>query len=109
LASNGSCGCVEVRHRSRTVSIRDSKWGRTTEAFEPRPVITVRASSWVAFLGDLLAGEAVVNRELGLELGSDGSAALSSVLDGTTLSYTSDEWMAFMAGVRAGEFDRVAA
>lgn len=44
------------------------------------------------------------NTELIAERHPDGTVELRSLVDGTTLTFTEDEWVAFRSGVQAGEF-----
>ncbi len=106
-ASNGAYACVEVCFDALHVHVRDSKYllDPSNDPSE-QPVMAVPTDSWTVFLGevtgDLPAG---VNGALKLVPAADGSVTLRSLLDGTSLVYTGAEVDAFVAGVRAGEFD----
>lgn len=109
--SNNGNQCVEVRFDGEAVLIRDSKY-RRNPANRPadEPIITVTASEWTTFLEHLttrrtpaVAGGA---RTLLAYTAPAGDATLRH--GDTTLTYTPAEWDAFLAGVRAGEFDRTA-
>jgi hypothetical protein len=105
--SNGGCACVEVLlDRLPTILIRDSKFRRDpSNHAAPEPTIAIEANQWVAFLAEV-TGELVAqtNRAIAVEHDVDGTTSLRSEADGTTLVYTADEWVAFVAGIRAGEF-----
>ncbi|MEV6138559.1 DUF397 domain-containing protein [Nocardia sp. NPDC051990] len=102
--SNNGNQCVEVRFDGDVVLIRDSKY-RRNPANRPaeEPVITVTASLWTSFIHLLNSGRS--HNELIADTSADGSATLRH--GGITLSYTAEEWDAFAAGARDGEFDRV--
>ncbi|MFC9893277.1 DUF397 domain-containing protein [Nocardia sp. NPDC127579] len=103
--SNNGNQCVEVRFDGDAVRIRDSKYRR--DPANPRadePVITVTARVWTEFLTLLLRGR--VHDELLARPTADGGATLRH--HDICLTYTPDEWTAFLAGARDGEFDRVA-
>ncbi|MFE3280541.1 DUF397 domain-containing protein [Nocardia sp. NPDC059239] len=106
--SSSSSSCVEVSITPAEVRIRDSKYLRDPRNDEARqPIVIVAAEYWPDFL------RAVENRT---PAGHDGLPAIfyetdgaASIRSGTvTLAYTRQEWEAFCAGVRAGEFDLVA-
>ncbi|WP_068025409.1 DUF397 domain-containing protein [Nocardia mexicana] len=105
--TNNGNQCVEVRFDGGAVLIRDSKFRRDpAHRREDEPVITVTASEWMTFL------DAVRGRDAATEV---LVAAPAPHADGTTLrcgdtalDYTRGEWDAFVAGVRDGEFDRIA-
>ncbi|BCK59358.1 hypothetical protein NWFMUON74_71300 [Nocardia wallacei] len=103
--TNNGNQCVEVRFDGDAVLIRDSKF-RRDPAHRPadEPVITVTAGEWMAFLDAVIGGTA---RTAGLiaRTAADGSTTVSHA--DLALTYTPGEWDAFVAGARAGEFDRV--
>lgn len=108
--SNGSGACLEVLFDSRTVSIRDSKY-RRIPANDPsaEPIITIPIDAWTTFLDETRRiTPANRNGALSAEHAADGTTTLRSVADGTVLVYTPAEWSAYVAGVHANEFDRVA-
>lgn len=95
--------CVEVRFEGEEVLIRDSKY-RGNEAL--RPIIAVPAHAWVEFL-TIATGDATDD---GTTLGipsihpeNNGYTTLRDAAE-TTLTYTREEWTAFLAGIRSGEF-----
>ena len=102
--SNNGNQCVEVRFDGDAVLIRDSKY-RRNPANRPaeEPIITVTASLWTSFINLLNSGRS--HNELIAQTCADGSATLRH--GDTTLSYTPEEWDAFIAGARDGEFDRI--
>ncbi|MFX0573487.1 DUF397 domain-containing protein [Nocardia nepalensis] len=102
--SNNGNQCVEVRFDGDAVLIRDSKY-RRNPANRPaeEPIITVTASLWTSFINLLNSGRS--HNELIAHTHADGSATLRHV--DITLTYTPEEWDAFVAGARDGEFDRI--
>ncbi|WP_433523691.1 DUF397 domain-containing protein [Nocardia pseudovaccinii] len=102
--SNNGNQCVEVRFDGDAVLIRDSKY-RRNPANRPaeEPIITVTASLWTSFINLLNSGRS--HNELIARTCADGSATLRH--GDITLSYTPEEWDAFIAGARDGEFDRI--
>jgi len=106
LSNNGGQSCVEVRFDGDLVRVRDSKYLRDT-ANDPalQPVITILASRWHDFL-KLAAGGGALGEtaELPIIERHVGGGASIHAVDGTTLTYTPGEWIAFTAGVRDGEF-----
>ncbi|WP_433729279.1 DUF397 domain-containing protein [Nocardia sp. CA-129566] len=102
--SNNGNQCVEVRFDGDAVLIRDSKY-RRNPANRPaeEPIITVTASLWTSFINLLNSGRS--HNELIAHTHADGSATVRH--GDITLSYTPDEWDAFVAGARDGEFDRI--
>lgn len=95
--------CVEVNTDSDPVYIRDTKYSGNQSQ---QPVITVPADSWAEFLAAALGTHkgtttismpAIEHNEL------TGETALTTTI-GTTLTYTKDEWDAFLLGIRDGEF-----
>ncbi|MBH0781224.1 DUF397 domain-containing protein [Nocardia bovistercoris] len=101
--SNNGNQCVEVRFVGDAVLIRDSKY-RRDPANRPgdEPIITVTANEWTLFLGLLTTGRPA--DRLIARTGADGTTTLRH--GHTTLTYTPEEWDAFVAGVHDGEFDR---
>ncbi|WP_040871292.1 DUF397 domain-containing protein [Nocardia exalbida] len=103
--SNNGNQCVEVRFDGDAVLIRDSKY-RRDPANRPgdEPVITVTAAEWTAFL-DAVRTRGRSNGELRAHPVAHGHTALRH--GGITLTYTPEEWDAFLFGAHDGEFDRV--
>ncbi|WP_433681658.1 DUF397 domain-containing protein [Nocardia sp. CA-119907] len=102
--SNNGNQCVEVRFDGDAVLIRDSKY-RRNPANRPaeEPIITVTASLWTSFINLLNSGRS--HNELIAHTLADGSATVRH--GDITLTYTPEEWDAFVAGARDGEFDRI--
>jgi hypothetical protein len=104
--TNNGNQCVEVRFDWAAVLVRDSKFRRNpANRAQDEPVITVSASQWMAFL-DAVLGRAAVADPAGpvAEHGADGHITIRH--GAVSLTYTSGEWEAFVAGARDGEFDR---
>ncbi|MGY2006932.1 DUF397 domain-containing protein [Nocardia gipuzkoensis] len=103
--SNNGNQCVEVRFEGDAVLIRDSKY-RRNPADRPaeEPVITVTAAEWTAFL-DALRTHGRSHGELRAHTTADGHTALRH--GEIILTYTPEEWDAFVLGAHDGEFDRV--
>ncbi|MBF6063722.1 DUF397 domain-containing protein [Nocardia terpenica] len=103
--STGSDHCVEVLFTDAAVSIRDSKYLRNP-VNDPaaQPIITVPTEHWDMFL-QLAVGR--LDGEFpglpSIEHHDDGGVSIRSE-DGITLSYTPAEWIAYVSGIRAGEF-----
>ncbi len=95
--------CVEVRFEGEEVLIRDSKY-RGSEAL--RPIIAIPAHAWVKFLS-IATGDATDD---GITLGIpsiyqeiSGCTTLRAAAE-SKLTFTREEWTAFLAGIRSGEF-----
>ncbi|MFI6042013.1 DUF397 domain-containing protein [Nocardia sp. NPDC051321] len=104
--SNNGNQCVEVRFDGDAVLVRDSKY-RRDPANHPadEPIITITAREWTAFL-DALHTPGRTPGALTAHTAADGHTVLRH--GGTVLSYTPQEWDAFLLGARDGEFDRIA-
>ena len=104
--SNGSCACVEVKLDGEWVSVRDTKFScdRKSDS-EEQPTIIVPASAWLQFLA-AVAGAAAQSPAcpLRFEPAPGGAVSVRSTLESITLTYTAQEWDAFVAGVKDGEF-----
>ncbi|MET7770434.1 DUF397 domain-containing protein [Nocardia sp. NPDC005366] len=101
--SNNGNQCVEVRFVGDAVLVRDSKYRRDpANLLAEEPIITVTANEWTSFL-TLLATGGSADRLI-TRTASDGTTSLCH--GDITLTYTPEEWDAFIAGVRDGEFDR---
>lgn len=99
-----SNGCVEVSRQDGKVLVRDSKKG------EDSPVLEFTPSGWRVFVAvalEFVPGHAV--RASGMIVSSlDGVEQDVCVLDEQSLRHlhlTTEEWDAFVAGAKAGEFD----
>jgi len=105
-SSNNANQCVEVRFDGERVSIRDSKYRRNPANPGREPIIAVTAAQWALWLDELTGRAAVgANGALSVETAPDGAVTLRAAGTGTALRYTDSEWRAYLAGVRAGEFD----
>ncbi|RDI61519.1 DUF397 domain-containing protein [Nocardia pseudobrasiliensis] len=103
--TNNGNQCVEVRFDGDAVLIRDSKFRRNpAHRQEDEPVITVTASEWMSFLATVRDRLATAG-ELTAHTATDGHTTLRH--NDVMLTYTPDEWAAFVAGAHDGEFDRV--
>lgn len=105
-SNNGGESCVEITFsRDGVVLIRDSKFLRNP-ANDPavQPIITIPADAWPTFL-ELVgqSGHAAPGLPVSVEYDPAGGARLTDGHD-ITLTYTADEWKAYLAGVQAGEF-----
>ncbi|MEV0029082.1 DUF397 domain-containing protein [Nocardia sp. NPDC050793] len=102
--SNNGNQCVEVRFDGDAVLIRDSKY-RRNPANRPaeEPIITVTANAWTSFLTLLTSGR--THTDLIVHTAADGTTTLRH--GDVTLTYTPEEWEAFLAGAYDGEFDRI--
>jgi hypothetical protein len=99
--SNPSQACVEVKFENNAVCVRDSKDQGTG------PVLTIPAEHWPSLLGEVTGRvPAGSNQAIRITARADGSVDLQALL-GTaiTLSYTPDEWTAFVKGILDGQFD----
>ncbi|MET9489103.1 DUF397 domain-containing protein [Nocardia sp. NPDC006630] len=104
--TNNGNQCVEVRFDGDAVLIRDSKFRRNpAHRGQAEPIITVTAADWMAFLATV-PGRHTGSTALVAYPSPHGGATL--VHGETSLVYTPGEWAAFAAGVRDGEFDRIA-
>ncbi|MEM9132508.1 MAG: DUF397 domain-containing protein [Actinomycetota bacterium] len=104
--SNGQCSCVEFRQQGPTMWIRDSKDLRHPDV-DPAavPMIAVPVEVFAAW------AEAVRDRPLPLIVGplltsadADGGATVTHESSQVALTYTADEWSAFVAGVEVDGF-----
>ncbi|MGW4088923.1 DUF397 domain-containing protein [Nocardia sp. NPDC004750] len=103
--SNNGNQCVEVRFDGDAVLIRDSKYRRDpANRHADEPVITVTAAEWTAFL-DAVRIRGRSNGELSAHPAADGHTTLRH--GEVALTYTPEEWDAFLLGAHDGEFDRV--
>ncbi|MGQ4597875.1 DUF397 domain-containing protein [Nocardia sp. R6R-6] len=105
--SNNGNQCVEIRFDGDAVLIRDSKYRRNpANRSVDEPIITVTATEWTAFL-DVLRTRGRSNSELSAHTAANGHTTLRH--GETTLTYTPEEWRAFLLGAHDGEFDRIVA
>jgi len=104
--SSNAASCVEVRFDGAVVHIRDSKYGRDpANDPEREPIITIPCDQWERFL-DQVTGQAGTraNGALDVETTADGTTILRATKTDLQLTFTADEWNAFLGGVRAHEF-----
>lgn len=103
--SNDGPNCVEVRFDGDLVHLRDSKYLRDP-ANDPatQPLITLKAEDWDSFLTAAAADEVNARNDQPAILRHPTGQVSVRAQDGTTLTFTADEWDAFTAGVRDGEF-----
>lgn len=106
--SNGTGGsnCVQVRSDDERVLVRDTKLG------ESSPVISMSRKDWSDFITEIKQG---ITCPIGgtVQVWMSGPAweivDMAHVVDITDsdlrLSFTQDEWTAFLEGVKDGEFD----
>lgn len=93
--------CVEVKPLLEHVLVRDSKF-RPAYPGESQPIARVSRSEWMNLVRNI---QADLDQRL-FELPGDGTATLASHGDEESLlSFTPDEWLAFVKGVANGEFD----
>ncbi|WP_280275125.1 DUF397 domain-containing protein [Nocardia wallacei] len=103
--SNDGPNCVEVRFDGDFVHLRDSKYLRDP-ANDPaaQPLITLKAEYWDSFLAAAAVDKADARSDQPVILRHPTGQVSVRAQDGTTLTFTADEWDAFTAGVREGEF-----
>ncbi|WP_329414640.1 DUF397 domain-containing protein [Nocardia vinacea] len=103
--SSETQSCVEVKFDGDLVLIRDSKYLRDP-ANDPtaQPTIAVLAEDWNAFLRAANGMEPDAWRDLPIITRHGSGGVTVHAADGTMLTYTAAEWVAFVAGVRDGEF-----
>ncbi|MCP4963893.1 MAG: DUF397 domain-containing protein [bacterium] len=108
--SNGSCACLEITFVDRLVLIRDSKY-----LLDPandshlQPMLSVNHAQWVHFVTAVRSGIKPTS-DAGLQATAtvEGGMSLTTPGSNVVLTYSADEWMAFVGGVNNAEFDRVA-
>lgn len=100
--SNGG-QCVEVCFAPDRVLIRDSKYRRgAARDLAAEPMIQVPVEFWETFLAVVAGGDTTRSEIPCITRHLDSSVSLSA--GGSVLNYSAAEWLAFSAGVRAGEF-----
>ncbi|NNH75659.1 DUF397 domain-containing protein [Nocardia uniformis] len=105
--SNGATQCVEVRFDSpNSVRIRDSKFRRHPDNIgRAEPTLTVAPAEWRDFLA-VVTNRASDSHDAVLTATHAGDVVvMTSTLTTVSLSFTVEEWEAFLAGARDGEFD----
>jgi len=107
---SGRCGsgsCVEVL-LGETIMVRDSK--QTATLGEAQPTIELDHKAWAGIIDEIRQSDSPTgNDNLAIEHHDDGSVTFHSPTSNSKLEYDVQEWIAFSAGVRAGEFDLVLA
>lgn len=106
--SAGDCACVEVQSAGGDVRVRDSKAVADPDGESPSvPCVTIDHDAWAELLDALKRGRSIVELTgpCRFRITADGTAELVDVVTKVVLSFTASEVEAFMAGVRAGEFD----
>jgi hypothetical protein len=103
-SGGGQNECVEVKSVGSSVLIRDRKYLRSP-ANDPaaQPIITVPVQSWASFLATVQGQQSTQPGQPVIANSASGTTLTGP--DGTVLSYTPAEWVAFTAGVIGGEFD----
>ncbi|MBF6137230.1 DUF397 domain-containing protein [Nocardia puris] len=106
-SGNTGGNCVEVASDGIRVYIRDSKY-RRDPANDPvsEPIIAVTPAQWKHLVTVAVTGSSAVT-EPAIEIGDTGWVELRTN-SGVMLRFTRQEWVAFVAGARDGEFDREA-
>lgn len=99
--SGANQSCVEIAHRDEVVLVRDSKYVGPAEL---QPVVRIPATHWTQFLEIALGGNSAQLGELALTMHHNGGASIAD--RSHTLSYTPDEWDAFLKAVADRQFDR---
>ncbi|WP_405166530.1 DUF397 domain-containing protein [Nocardia sp. NBC_01499] len=99
--------CVEIAFdaEARLVLMRDSKFRRIPQDFRvDEPVIEIPEADWSAFLAAVTSTTVRTPRQTpAIVPRSSGEVAVRGA-DGTTLTFTAEEWSAFVEGVLDGEF-----
>ncbi len=87
------------------VLIRDSKYLRNPKN-DPalQPTIEIPEQDWLAFLSEVTSDASTYSNGALTVEDAAGMKGLRSIADGKVLSYTAEEWGAFVAGAKAGEF-----
>ncbi len=104
--SNGQCACVELLQRGPTVWIRDSKDLRQPDV-DPAtvPMIAVPVEVFAGWVETVRSGPLpLVVGPLLTSATEDGGAIITHASSHVALTYTAEEWTAFLAGVEADAF-----
>lgn len=102
--STANMTCVQARYDGRAVAVRDSKEVAGSPAADsPIPTIEVAASDWSRFVAGLRSSRTPGASSIRVDDG--GGATVTVNRSDVTLTFNRDEWVAFLAGVDAGEFD----
>lgn len=102
--SSGSGCCVEARLWHDSVLVRDSKFGRLNASLiDKQPVLRVDSDSWSSLIADIKDLKADLSYpDIRAKVHAE-SVELTSIKQQLTLTFTPDEWSAFVAGVLKGE------
>lgn len=99
--STSSNNCVEVAFDGEMVLVRDTKY---TGPADLQPTIAVPTAVWGAFL-ELALGDDVQRDSIAIpSIATDSHGTVVRDAVATALEFTPAEWIAFVAGIRAGEF-----
>ena len=98
-ASNPSGNCVEVKGENDLVLVRDTKLG------DASPVFSFTDAEWIVFTDEIRRGiTCPVTGHFRVWVVENGMDLVDSERR-EVLRFTDDEWAAFVAGVKLGEFD----
>ncbi|MFJ4652119.1 DUF397 domain-containing protein [Nocardia sp. NPDC088792] len=104
-SGNTGGNCVEVASDGAQVFIRDSKYRRdASNDLLREPIIAVTLTEW-ANLVEAAVNASKAATEPAIEIDDAGCAVFRSA-NALTLSFTPQEWAAFVAGAADGEFDQ---
>ncbi|MGY2090479.1 DUF397 domain-containing protein [Nocardia gipuzkoensis] len=97
--------CVEVAFDGRRVLVRDTKFSRNpANRATAQPVIEIPRGLWGTFLAAATSETLQVPVGLPAIVRRDTGEVSIVAADGTTLTFTAGEWVAFKSGVNDGEF-----
>ncbi|MQY28897.1 DUF397 domain-containing protein [Nocardia aurantia] len=101
--SQNNSACVEFAFAGDLVGIRDSKFARKQfDQLTEQPLIMLPASRWNEFIAAAI-GDGSMPPQVRMNCHEDGGVTLVDD-HGTTLTYTSKEWSAFVAGASENDF-----
>jgi len=104
--SSNAASCVEVRFTGDLVQIRDSKYLRDpANSPADQPIISVELREWAAFLDKITHGLETDDGNALEAKSTAGTTVLRATQTDTALTFTANEWHAFLNGARAHEFD----
>lgn len=95
----GAGSCVEVARVDDRVLVRDSKLGADS------PVISLSSEQWVMALTRVESDSRPLGTFRTYQEGTFDPVGMDWAWEGVTLSFTDEEWGAFVDGVKKGEFD----
>ncbi|WP_433524053.1 DUF397 domain-containing protein [Nocardia pseudovaccinii] len=97
--------CVEVAFGGRSVFIRDSKYRRNpANDLAAEPIVEIPAKHWDTFLNAAIRHDVKIPVGLPVITRHESREVSLAAANGTTLTFTAAEWIAFTAGVGDGEF-----